>query len=104
MVAAGLIVACVLPALPFAVPAATLLNSGNMPGGCHGHHAPVPVSSHSCCYARPQAPALVLLASSGTPLNAAAEVAPGGTIGALIVATEPGDAAFASPPQLILRI
>ena len=56
-----IILAYALPALSFSLPAVPTGDSG----GCHGHHGPMsmPVPTHSCCYARPLAPAQVQINS-----------------------------------------
>src|SRR5207245_11296775 len=44
------------------------LTTGQTPGGCHGHHGPMPQPAYSCCYAGPLMPAPVQLASSPVAL------------------------------------
>lgn len=42
---------------------------GSTPGGCHGHHRPMPLPTHRCCYAKPQLSAQVRLVSLQAVLN-----------------------------------
>jgi hypothetical protein len=105
MLAAGLLLVFVLPAVSVALPRAIFMTSGNMAGGCHGHRESMPIPSHSCCYARPQAPARVQMISSATPLNlAVGEVAAPIADHAHLVLAQPSQTAPSPPPQLILRI
>src|SRR5205807_9936102 len=55
------------PIVCLALPAT--ISPGPMPGGCHGHHEPVPLPSHSCCCARPQLPAQMQIAPLLAPVN-----------------------------------
>jgi hypothetical protein len=69
ILAAGLLLIFVLPAIAFSLSATVLTESGQVSGGCHGHHNPMPMPSHSCCYARPQAAAPIQIGPSATPLQ-----------------------------------
>jgi len=44
------------------------MNSGTTPGGCHGHHGPMPPPTHSCCDSH-QVPAAVQIARAAVGLN-----------------------------------
>ena len=44
------------PCVAFSVGTSTPGNSGTAPGGCHGHHGPMPKPTHSCCYATQAVP------------------------------------------------
>lgn len=39
------------------------------PGGCHGHHGPMPQPAHACCYAAHQVPAATPIAPSPAALD-----------------------------------
>jgi len=43
--------------------------TGQTPGGCHGHHGPMPQPAHSCCYAGQQITAPVQFAPSPVALH-----------------------------------
>lgn len=90
-----------LPLLAFPLSATALTNMG----GCHGHHEPMPMPSHSCCYARPQAPAQVRVVSSLTVLQIkAGNPASSDRDPDFIVPVAPRDAELSPPAPLILRI
>ena len=91
-----------LPLVCFALPAAAV---AGMPGGCHGHHEPIPTSSHSCCYAPPQPPAQVQIAPTATPRSITiADVVPFMVENARPILAVSWNADLSPPPQLILRI
>jgi hypothetical protein len=58
----------VLPMLCFAfVASGTTAGNANMPSGCHGQEHPMPMPSHSCCYASHQVPQAVPIATTPAP-------------------------------------
>src|SRR5512135_338141 len=92
----GALLILVLPLFAFPLFATGTVRIG---GGCHGHH-PAPMSSHSCCYARPQTPAQVQVVPTKSPLQ---------MVGGLVVPCDvqeadtglvtPRDAELSPPPQ-----
>jgi|SRR5579859_1462186 len=88
---------------PF-VSLALLMPPGGMTGGCHGH-PPMPTSSHSCCYARPEAPAQVQInpiAISGRLPIAKASPLKVECTNVAVMAYLQWD--FSPPPESVLRI
>lgn len=92
-----------VPAVSLALPALAGSPNGSMSGGCHGQPEPMPVPSHSCCYALPQAPAPVQLAPSLTSL---APIVCDGDVLLVTFMTiaSPARADSSSPPVFVLRI
>jgi hypothetical protein len=85
--------------------AKTLGLAGDMPGGCHGHHKQMPVSSHSCCYAKPQPAAQVQISPVLAELNPdAAGVALSNPRASRVFLTVSIGAKYFSPPTSVLRI
>lgn len=102
ILSAGVLLALVLPMLAFPWSASV---RGEMGGGCHGHHDPMPMSSHSCCYARPQAPAQSQFVLSATPLRPVDGVAALPDLeDADLAPVAPRSADLSPPAPLILRI
>jgi hypothetical protein len=63
IVAVILMLGFALPTLCFALVAGDITaGDSTMPGGCHGQHRPMPMPSHSCCYASHQVPQAVQIA------------------------------------------
>ncbi len=63
-----------LPMMCFALVAADATAGDAIPGGCHGQHNPMPMPSHSCCYASHQVPQTVQVVPSPVPQNYVAEL------------------------------
>ena len=78
---------------------------GDMPGGCHGHHRQMPVSSHSCWYAKPQPAVQVQISLVLASLNpdAAGVALPNPKTSRVFLTVSIG-AKYFSPPTFVLRI
>jgi len=64
-----------LPMMCFALVAAdATAGDATMAGGCHGQYNPMPMPSHSCCYASHQVPQTVQMVPSPVPQNYVAEL------------------------------
>lgn len=103
IISLGLVLVFAAPMLSIALPA--IASNGGMAGGCHGHHSPLPMQNHTCCYATPTSPVRVQMAPriATQPLVVASEVAPNVDRTALVYV----DSRFTdvSPPlQQVLRI
>ena len=83
-----------------------LTSAGTMPGGCHDHHAPIPSSGHSCCYAAHQIPAAASISPTSMALPSAVEwVEAAIDVRLLNDSALPADGNDSSPPgALVLRI
>ena len=74
IVAVILMLGFTLPSLCFAIVASDVTTSeATMPGACHGQQEPMPMPSHSCCYASHQVPQGVPIASAPVPQAGTAE-------------------------------
>jgi len=101
--AAILLVVLGAPIVCLALPAT--VSPGPMPGGCHGHHEPVPLPGHSCCYARPQLPAQMQIAPLLAPVNLIRrDVSQVGDSGVNVVFNTHVRADSSPPPPSVLRI
>ena len=91
------------PIVCLALPAT--ISPGPMPGGCHGHHEPVPLPSRSCCCARPQLPAQMQIAPLLAPVNLIRrDVSQVGDSGVNVVFNTHVRADSSPPPPSVLRI
>ena len=68
-------IVAILVAVTFAVSPEFFASSGGMvgsPGGCHGHHGPMPLPfpAHNCCFAAHQIPAVGPIAPPQVALDA----------------------------------
>jgi hypothetical protein len=105
MVAMVLLGIFVLPGLCFSQQPRTPGLARDMPGGCHGHHGQMPLPSHGCCYAKPQAPAQVQISPVLAALNpdAAGATLPNLKVPRVFPTVSIGTEFF-SPPTAVLRI
>jgi hypothetical protein len=106
IVAVFLMLGFMLPTLCFALVATDITTAkATMPSGCHGQQNPMPMPSHSCCYASNQVPQAVQFAPSPVPQNyfvAVVDVAAAReSYTSADVAREVLDS---SPPPTVLRI
>jgi hypothetical protein len=103
VVATILLVVLGAPLMCLALPAG--IPSGTTAGGCHGHHGRLPLPIHSCCYAGPQAPAQIQIASLLAPVNVVvADVKLTTPEGFQFALAAPLRAAFSPSPPSVLRI
>lgn len=100
--AGGLLLTLVLAALALSLSATVL---GQVNGGCHGHHYPMPMPSHTCCYARPQPAAPIQISPSATaPQAVAGDAMPPEVNSACIALVVSSHMSLSLPPQRVLRI